>query len=116
MQVYVPKLTSTTCPRRSAGVNGSELIQAVGEVVAMTRHGRSRSAQGSERDAQLFGEQLWLFPGGEVAASVEPVVVDEVVRVGTLGPAARRLVQLVGEHADGEGDRDRLGVEEVRLA
>jgi hypothetical protein len=44
-----------------------------------------------------------LFPGGEVAASVEPVVVDEVVRVGALGPAAGRLVQLVGEHAEANG-------------
>ena len=50
-----------------------------------------------------------------MAASVELVVVDEVVRVGALGPAARGLVELVGEDADGERDRDVLGVEEVRL-
>ena len=50
-----------------------------------------------------------------MAAPVEPVVVDEVVRVGALGPAPRGLVELVGEDADGVRDRDRLGVEEVRL-
>jgi len=38
-----------------------------------------------------------------VAPSVEPVVVDEVVGVGALGPALRYLVQLVGEDADGNG-------------
>jgi hypothetical protein len=53
-----------------------------------------------------------LFPGGEVAAAVEPVVVDEVGRVGALGPAPGGLVQLVGEHADGDRDGDGLGVEE----
>ena len=50
-----------------------------------------------------------------MAASVEPVVVDEIVRVRLLRPASRGLVELVGEHADGEGDGDVLGVEEVRL-
>jgi hypothetical protein len=56
-----------------------------------------------------------LFPSGEVAASVEPVVVDEVVGIRALGPAARGPVQLVGEDADGVRDRDGLGIEEVRL-
>ena len=44
--------------------------------------------QRPEACANLFCEQLWLFPGGEVAASVELVVVDEV-GVRALGPAAR---------------------------
>src|SRR6266545_2234422 len=73
------------------------------------------SAQGPERGPDLLGEQLGLLPGGEVAASVEPVVVDEVVRVRALGPAPRRLVQLVGEHANGERYGDGLGIKEVRL-
>ena len=72
-------------------------------------------AQRSEGRAKLFAEELGLLPGREVAASVEPVVVDEVVRIRALGPAPRRLIELVGEHADGERDRDVLGVEEVRL-
>ena len=79
------------------------------------RCARSRSPQRPERRAHLVREQLRLLPGGEVAAAVELVVVDEVVRIGALGPAARGLVELVGEDADGERDRDVLGVEEVRL-
>ena len=50
-----------------------------------------------------------------MAAPVEPVVVDEVVGIRAFGPASRGLVELVGEDADGERDRDGLGVEEVRL-
>jgi hypothetical protein len=72
-------------------------------------------AQRSERGAKLFAEDPRLLPSREVAASVDPVVVDEVVRVRALGPAPRSLVELVGEHGDGERDRDVLGVEEVRL-
>src|SRR5438309_9993949 len=75
----------------------------------------SSRAQRPEGGAELFGEELGLFPGCEVAASVDLVVMDEVVRVGALGPAPRCLVQLVREHADGERDRDLLGVEEVRF-
>src|SRR6185437_12075658 len=37
------------------------------------------SAQRAERRAQLFGEQLRLFPGGEVAAPFGLVEVDQVV-------------------------------------
>src|SRR5580692_4316401 len=58
----------------------------------------------------LLGEQLRLLPGGEVAAAVEPLVVDEVARVGEFRPALRGLVELVGEDADGERYRDGLGV------
>jgi len=35
-------------------------------------------AKRSESGAALFADELGLFPSGEVAASVEPVVVDEV--------------------------------------
>src|SRR5215475_2892081 len=63
------------------------------------------SAQCAERRAQLFGKQLRLFPGGEVASSFGFVEVDQVV-VGLLGPAARRVDVLLREHRDGgrEGD------------
>jgi hypothetical protein len=50
-----------------------------------------------------------------VAASVELVVVDEVVWIRALGPAPWGLIELVGKDADGERNRDGLGVEEVRL-
>jgi hypothetical protein len=62
-------------------------------------------AQRPERGAHLLREQLQLFPRGEVTAAVEPVVVDEVVRVGALCPAARGLVELVWEHADARKSR-----------
>src|SRR5215467_12821727 len=71
-----------------------------------------RSAQCAERRADLFGEELRLFPGGEVAALVDLVVVDEV-GVGPLGPAPRRLVLLAREDARGHRDGDALGVEEA---
>ena len=82
---------------------------------AVTRRPPCRLPQGAEGRPELLREQLGLFPGGEVAASVEPVVVDEVVRVGALGPAPGSLVQLVGEHADGERYGDGLGIEEARV-
>ena len=50
-----------------------------------------------------------------MTASVEPVVMDQVVRVCAFGPAARGLIELVREDADRERDRDRLGVEEIGL-
>jgi hypothetical protein len=56
-----------------------------------------------------------LFPGGEVAASVEPVVIEEVIGIRLLRPAVGGLIELVGKHADGERDGDVLGVEEVGL-
>jgi len=71
-------------------------------------------AQRLERGAHLGGEKVWLFPGREVTASVEPVVVDEVVGVRTLGPAPQALMQLARKDASGRRNRDRLGVEEVR--
>src|SRR6478736_6550620 len=70
------------------------------------RHGGRRVlvsglAQGLERLPDLLGEQLRLFPGGEVAAPGGLVEVNEV-GVDLLGPAARSLVDLPGE--DGEAD------------
>jgi hypothetical protein len=50
-----------------------------------------------------------------VSASVGLVVVEEVVGIRALCPASRGLVELVGKDADGERDRDWLGVEKVRL-
>src|SRR5271169_1821889 len=50
-----------------------------------------------------------------MASPVESVVMDQVVWVRPLCPASRGLVELVGKHADGEGDGDVLGVEKVRL-
>src|SRR6516162_9088104 len=51
-------------------------------------------AQWPEAGANLFREELRLFPGREVAASVELVVMDEVVGIRALCPAPRRLIEL----------------------
>jgi Pyridine nucleotide-disulphide oxidoreductase, dimerisation domain len=72
----------------------------------------ARLPQRLERCAHLSGEQLRLFPGGEVTAFGEPVVMDQL-RVGPLGPAPRRRVELVGEDAHGDRDLDAPGVEEA---
>ena len=63
-------------------------------------------AAGSRAD--FFGKQLRLFPGGEVAAPVGLVEVDEV-GVDLLDPAARGPEDLAGEggEADREGDLRR---------
>src|SRR5262249_24480422 len=60
--------------------------------------------QRSQRGPQLVGEELWFLPGGEVAAPLDLVEVDEG-RVDLLDPAARGLEDLAGK--DGEADRDR---------
>src|SRR3954452_6533760 len=73
-----------------------------------------RGSEGPECGSQLRGEKLRLFPGGEVAAAVDFVEVDEV-GVGPLGPAARRLILLAGEDGHGHRDRDALRVEEAAL-
>jgi hypothetical protein len=62
-----------------------------------------RSTQCAKRGAQLFGEQLWLFPSGEVAALVDFVEIGEGW-VGLLYPTARGCDDLAGERR--ESDRD----------
>ena len=74
----------------------------------------SRLTHRRERRTDLPREEPRLFPGREVPALVERVVVDQL-RVGTLGPAARCLILLAGEHADRHGHRNPLGVEEAAL-
>ena len=71
-----------------------------------------RLRSGLKAALQLGGEGHRLLPGGEVAALGKPVVVDEL-RIGLLGPALRRLVDLVGEGADGDRDLDAPRIEEA---
>src|SRR4051812_37259232 len=73
-----------------------------------------RLPQRAERLSQLGGEQLGLLPRREVAAFVEPVVVDQL-GVGPLRPASRRRVDLVGKDAHSDRDRDALRIEEGEL-
>src|SRR5690348_1524166 len=73
----------------------------------------SAPPQRSEGRSHLLAEQRGLLPRCEVATFVEPVVVDEVAWVSVLCPAPRRLIELVGEHADRERDRDVLRLEKA---
>src|SRR5262249_38596738 len=63
-----------------------------------------RSAQQAECRPHFTGEQLGLFPGGEVPADIHGVVVGKVLE-GPLGPALGWPIDVAGE--DGDGDRER---------
>src|SRR5215203_5159874 len=71
-----------------------------------------RSSHRAERCPELLREQLGLLPGGEVAAFLHLVEVDEV-RIRLLGPAAWRLILLARKDAHCHRDGDTLGVEEA---
>src|SRR3569832_2314888 len=73
-----------------------------------------RSTQRLERCAHLRDEELRLFPCREMSALGQLVVVDQVGE-GPLRPAARRLVQLVRESADGNQNHHTLRCEEGQL-
>src|ERR1700755_3454832 len=67
-----------------------------------------------ERRPQFAHECVRLFPGGEMAALRQAVVVDELGK-RLLGPAPGRRVDLVGKGADGHRDGDVLRCEEWEL-
>src|SRR2546426_533677 len=66
---------------------------------------RSPHPARSERRSNLFGEELRLFPRGEVAALVDLVEVGEV-GVRLLDPAARGREDLAGERREANRERD----------
>src|SRR5687768_9427670 len=65
------------------------------------------SPQRLESGAYFFRVELRLFPGGEVPALGQLVVMHEL-RVGLFAPALRRLEEFVGEGADRYGNLDAL--------
>ena len=67
---------------------------------------------GRNAGSHLRAEQLRLFPGGEMAAFVDLVEIDELV-IGPLGPTPRRLIVLAGKDAHRSRDRDVGGVVKV---
>src|SRR5260370_9880203 len=67
----------------------------------------SRSAQGPEPRAQLVAEEFGLLPGGEVAAFVDLVVMDEL-GVSPFYPTPRSCIDLIREDAHGNRDGDVL--------
>src|SRR3954462_10022341 len=62
--------------------------------------------QRAKRRTHLLAEELGLLPGGEVAALVDLVEVDDV-RVRRLDPAARCAPDLARERREPERDRRR---------
>src|SRR5271165_96881 len=71
-------------------------------------------AHGSERFANVFGKELRLFPGREMAANVMPLIVDEL-RIRLFRPATRRLVEFVPERAHAHRYGNALDVEKIEL-
>src|SRR5215472_17068745 len=65
--------------------------------------GHARLAMRPERGSELFGKQVRLFPGGEVAAPLGLMEVDDV-GIELLSPGARCSEDLAGER--GEADRE----------
>src|SRR3954468_15052856 len=79
----------------------------------LARPSRSQALpQRPERNSELVGQRRGLLPRSEVAALGQAVVVDQL-GIGLLCPALRRLVDLVGEGADGDRDLDAARVEEA---
>jgi hypothetical protein len=74
----------------------------------------SRSAQGTKRRAQLGREELRHFPGREVPAFVEPVVMDEL-GVSPFCPTPQSCIDLIREDAHGNRDDDVLRGKEGQL-
>src|SRR5262249_2629632 len=67
-----------------------------------------RSAERAEGGSHLGREEVRLLPGGEVAAPLDLVEVDER-GVGRLDPAARRPEDLAGKGGEADRDRDARG-------
>ena len=68
-------------------------------------------AEGAEEGAEVFGEELGLFPGGEVASAGHFGPALDVV--AALDPGADGKGIFLGEAGDGRGDGDALAGGEV---
>src|SRR5215813_10959806 len=77
--------------------------EAPGTMLRSWTSANSLLAQGPEARANLFREDLGLFPGCEVATLVDLVVVDEL-GICLLRPTPRERIELVRE--DTHGNRD----------
>src|SRR3954467_7017146 len=77
-----------------------------------SRFASDRVAHRPEGRTHLGAEQLRLFPGCEVPALVELVVMDEF-GIRPLCPAPRGRIDFVGEGTHGDRDRDTPDVEEA---
>jgi MHS family citrate/tricarballylate:H+ symporter-like MFS transporter len=73
-----------------------------------------RVAERPKARPKLFGKDLGLLPGGEVATLVELVVVHQL-GIRPLSPIPRRLIEFVREGAHGNRDRDAFNTEKAEL-
>src|ERR1700726_220944 len=70
----------------------------------------TRIAERAKAGSKLFNKQSWLFPGREVTALAELVIVDQL-GIGALGPAPRSRIEFVREDAHGDRDGDAFRIE-----
>src|SRR5262245_39495552 len=75
----------------------------------LSAHARAALAKGLERRWEFRAEQLGLPPGRRVAAPADLIEVDEVA-IGASCPGLRGAIDVVGEHGDGHGERDLVGL------
>src|ERR1700729_3254085 len=80
----------------------------------MSRSSATSFAQRLERRANVFAEELRLFPGGKVAADVVLLVIDEF-GIGFLRPAPRCRIDLARVPAHADRARAALDVEVAAL-
>src|SRR5258707_11288925 len=73
------------------------------------------SSQRSEGSKDLFTKKFRLFPGREVPALWESVVVDQF-GIGFLCPGLRGCIDLIGKHTHGSRDRHTFRSEQAKLA
>src|SRR6266404_5616461 len=106
--------------RRTEGGNAAKDFQSMfsGRIVLSWRKilfffpSRLGRPQRFETRAHFTDEQVRLFPGGEVCALGEPVVMDQLW-IGFLCPTLRRLVNLLCESAHGDRNLDAPHIEEA---
>src|SRR5262245_39795939 len=80
-----------------------------GQCVPVVRLAPLRSAQRPERRLELGREELRLFPGSEVPATVDLVEVDQVA-IGAPGPGLRGPIDILWKDRDAHRDRDLGGL------
>src|ERR1700730_15654491 len=73
------------------------------------------SSQRSEGSSDLLTKKFRFFPGREVTALWESVVVDQF-GIGFLCPGLRGCIDLIGKNAHGSRDRDTFRSEQAKLA
>src|SRR5689334_2315209 len=103
---------STNLPSQGGSVSLAPMMGVL-SIIPWCRRGPS-GAQAFEGSPHFLDEQVRLFPGREVAALGEAPIMEQL-GIGLFGPALRRLVDLIGEGADGHRNLDAPDVEKAAL-